>query len=347
MMDESLRAGLGFLLVTTGSLTACTPTRDAPAASKIDVILDTDANNELDDQHAIAYLLLSGDVFDVDGITVNATREGGDIEAHAAEAKRIVRLCNLYPQIAVYRGANGSFEDIKDKVNGSAFDGAEAVNYIIRRASQKAPGTLVLLPTGKLTNIALALKKAPSIAGNVRIVWLGSNYPDSGEYNQVNDEPALNYLLNLNVPLEIAMVRYGKPSGTAAVRVTLADIEKAMPGLGPRIPRPVTGRHGGQFSRFGDYSIDLFRHIRLDGDPPSRALFDMAAVAIVKHPAWATRTEIPAPILDNGRWRERPANPRRIAIWENFQREAILADFFSTMRDGVPVGGLPEHEQVR
>ena len=336
-MREILRADLGFLLLTIGSLTACARTRDLPAGSRIDVILDTDANNELDDQHAIAYLLLSGNVFDVDGITVNATRGGGDVEAQAAEAERVVRLCDLSPQIPVYRGANGSFETIKDNVNSAEFDGAEAVNYLIKEARQYASRTLVLLPTGKLTNIALALKKAPAIARNVRIVWLGSNYPEPGEYNQENDEAALNYILDLDVPFEIALVRYGKPSGTDAVRVTLPDIERNMPGLGPHIPRPVVGRHGGQFSTFGDYSIDLFHHIRLDGNPPSRALYDMAAVAIVKNPAWAWRTEIPAPTLEKGTWRERPQNPRRIAIWENFRREAILADFFATMRHFVPV----------
>jgi hypothetical protein len=270
-------------------------------------------------------------------ITVNATRNGGDIGAHAAEAERVVRLCGLSSQIPVYRGANGSFDAIEDSVDAADFDGAEAVNYIIDRVRAYAPDTLVLLPVGKLTNIALALKKAPSIAANVRIVWLGSNHPDPGEYNQENDEPALQYLLDVDVPLEFAIVRYGKPSGTDAVRVTLADIETTMPGLGPRIPQPITGRHGGEFSTFGDYSIDLFHHINLDGDPPSRALFDMAAVAIVKNPAWATRTEIPAPTLDRGIWRERPDNPRRIVIWENFDRDAILADFFSTMRDAAPV----------
>lgn len=333
----TLKARVSVLLVATACLAACAPSLDKSAASKIRVILDTDANNELDDQHAIAYMLLNGGVFDVHGITVNATRNGGDINAHAAEAERVVRLCDLYPQIPVYKGANGSFEQIKDKVNASDFDGVEAVNYIIDRAHKQAPGTLVLLPIGKLTNIALALKKDPSIARNVRIVWLGSNYPDPGEYNQENDAPALNYLLDLDVALEFAIVRYGKPSGTDAVRVTLPDIEKNMPGAGPRIPQPVTGRHGGQFSTFGDYSIDLFHHIHLDGNPPSRALYDMAAVAIVKQPAWASRRVIPAPILDRGTWRERPDNPRRIVIWENFKRDAILADFFSTMRDFVLV----------
>jgi len=332
-----MKVEIGSLLIAMGSLTACTPSPHTSAASKVRVILDTDANNELDDQHAIAYMLLSGNVFDVDGITVNATRSGGDIDDHAAEAERVVRLCNRYPQIPVYRGANGSFEELKDMVNAPDFDGVAAVNYIIKRAHAQAPGRLVLLPIGKLTNIALALKKAPSIASSVRIVWLGSNYPDPGEYNQVNDEPALNYILDLDVPLEFAIVRYGKPSGTDAVRVTLADMEGNMSGVGPRIRRPVTGRHGGAFTTFGDYSIDLFHHIHLDGDPPSRALFDMAAVAIVKNPAWATRTEIPAPILDGGTWRERPHNPRSIVLWEDFDRDAILADFFSTMRHFVLV----------
>ena len=38
--------------------------------------LDTDANNELDDQHAIAYLLANENYFDVEGMTVNTTTDG-------------------------------------------------------------------------------------------------------------------------------------------------------------------------------------------------------------------------------------------------------------------------------
>ena len=40
---------------------------------KIRVILDTDANNELDDQHAIAYMLFNSQVFNIEGITINKT----------------------------------------------------------------------------------------------------------------------------------------------------------------------------------------------------------------------------------------------------------------------------------
>jgi purine nucleosidase len=303
----------------------------APAGEKIRVILDTDANNELDDQHAIAYLLFNGQVFDVEGITVNRTRNGGDIQAQYAEALRVVQLCDLYPEIKILRGADGSFEDIKSRLERSDFDGAEAVNHIIERARAKSDHRLVLLPVGKLTNIALALAKAPDIGSRVRVVWLGSNYPDPGEYNQVNDEPSLNYILETGVDFEIALVRYGKPSGTDAVRATLEEIREIMPGRGPHVDPPVAGRHGGEYTNFGDYSVNLFEHIDLHGEPPSRALFDMAAVAIVKNPAWAKAVTVPAPILKEGKWVERPGNPRKIILWEHFDRGAIMKDFYASM----------------
>lgn len=309
------------------------------AAGLTRVILDSDANNELDDQHAIAYLLFNGGVFDVRGITVNRTRNGGDISQHRLEAQRVVQLCGLDPRIPVYAGANGEFETIRKNLSHPEFDGFEAVDFMIEQARAASDAKLVLLPVGKLTNVALALAKDPSIAGKVRIVWLGSNYPEPGEYNQVNDEPSLNYILNTDVAFEIALVRYGKPSGTDAVRASLADVLARMPGQGPHVETAVMGRHGEAFHCFGDYSVNLFQHIELHGDPPSRALFDMAAVAIVKKGSWARSREIPAPILEAGQWVERPANTRRIVLWEDFDRRAIMEDFYATMKDYRLAGG--------
>ena len=306
-------------------------------SEKTRVILDTDANNELDDQHAIAYMLFNGNDFDVEGITVNKTQSGGDVDQHFKEAERVVKLCNLYPEIKIYKGANGTFDEIKDHVNESDFDGIDAVNFIIARARAKSDRRLVLLPIGKLTNIALVLHKDPSIASKVRIVWLGSNYPDPGEYNQNNDLSALNYILDVSVDFEIALVRYGKPSGTDAVRAYLSDIEKKMPGKGPHISNPVIGRHGNAFTNFGDYSVNLFKNINLHGDPPSRALFDMAAVAIVKNPSWAISSKIPGPKLVNDNWVDQPENPRKITIWENFDKEKIMQDFYYCMENYVLV----------
>jgi len=300
-------------------------------SGKIRVILDTDANNELDDQHAIAYMLFNGQVFDVEGITVNKTRNGGNIDEQYAEADRIVRLCDLHSKIKIYKGASGTYDEIKAQVHQPQFDGSEAVNFIVARANAQDSRKLILLPVGKLTNIALALKKDPSIADKVRIVWLGTNYPDPGEYNFDNDISALDPIINSDVEFEMVMVRYGKPTGTDAVKAYLSDFQQKMPGKGPHISEPVTGRHGGTFTNFGDYSVDLFEKFR--GNPSSRPLFDMAAVAIVKNPDWADRVVINAPKFTDGKWIDQPDNPRKIVIWENFDKEAIMKDFYNTMEN--------------
>jgi hypothetical protein len=57
----------------------------------------------------------------------------------------------------------------------------------------------------------------------------------------------------------------------------------------------------------------------------------MAAVAVVKNPAWAATQEIPAPLLVDNKWVSRPTNQRKIIVWENFKRDEILADFYQTM----------------
>ncbi len=326
-------AGNFWLLAMAMALFGCGVTRkEAGNASGVPAIFDTDANNELDDQHAMAFLLFNRGFFDVRGVTANATFNGGDIKEHYAEAERILKLCNAQGEVPLFAGANGSFEEIRGSLAEGGYDGHAAIEFIIEEARKPRSQKLVLLPVGKLTNIALALEKAPDIKDKVRIVWLGSNYPEPGEYNQVNDLAALNYILDQEVPFEMVMVRYGKPSGSDAVRVTPDVIEEKMPGAGP-VSEPVTGRHGDTFTHFGDYSVSLFRNAKMYGDPPSRALFDLVAVAIVKNPAWGKARLHPAPILIGEEWKERPDNPRSITIWENFDKEGILEDFFQVMRN--------------
>ncbi|MCB8994115.1 MAG: nucleoside hydrolase [Bacteroidales bacterium] len=297
---------------------------------KIPILIDTDANNELDDQHALAYLFFNGGTFDVAGVTVNATQNGGNVSQHYNEARRVMQLCKVFDKIPLLSGANDSFSIIRPHVRDSVFDGSDAVNFIIKEAHTKRDQKLVLVPVGKLTNIALALAKDSSIIPNIRIVWLGSNYPESGEYNLENDIEAMNFILSLDVPFEMVTVRYGKTTGSGNVSVTREEIEKAMPGKGPEV-EAVEGRHGGSFTCFGDYSVNLFENCEYYGDPPSRSLYDMTAVAIVKNPAFGQSVLIPAPAYENGKWELIPGNTRMIRIWENFDRNAILKDFYESM----------------
>lgn len=324
-----------FIAAAT-AIAGCSGKKDnsvSEAGLRYRVIFDTDANNELDDQHALAYLLLNPEVFDVEAVTVNATYSGGDIDLQYLEAERVMRLVNIFGKVPLLKGANGSFQQIRPTLDSAGYDGSTAVDFIIRRAMATSGEKLVLLMVGKLTNAALALEKEPDIAGKVKILWLGSNYPDPGEYNQDNDTAALNYLLDQPVEMEIALVRYGHDNGTDAVRASLEEVRSRMPGKGPMAEEEVEGRHGGVFRTFGDYSVNLFEHIGYHGDSKTRALFDMAAVAILKNPAWASPKTIPAPSLVDNRWQDRPDNPRTIVLWENFDRDGIMADFYATMEN--------------
>lgn len=341
---SSLRT-LGFwsLLVAVGLVGGCSApsdngdsSADATDGTSSDaptpIIVDTDANNELDDQHAIAYALLSGDAFRVEGVTVNRTANGGDISAQAEEARRVVRLTGLEDRVPVVEGASGTYDEIAPNVDRESFDGSEAVDFIIEQA-HATEGRLVVVPIGKLTNVALALEKDPSIASELRVVWLGSNFPDPGEYNLENDPSAVNPVIQSEVPFEIAVVRYDRSSGTAAVQTFLPEVRAVMSGLGPRVSEPVTGRHGEEHRTFGDYSVSLFEHV----GQHARSLYDVAAVAVVKNPDWGVRKNAGPHLLEDGEWVEREGGDD-VVVWELFHTSKIIDDFFSTLRDPVPAG---------
>lgn len=297
---------------------------------QIPILLDTDANNELDDQHAIAYMLFNSDLFKVVGITVNKTSGGGDISNHMAEAQRVVDLCGYGEEITILPGASKNYKEILPDLNNEHHDGHEAVDFIIRSAHEAEGRKLVVVPIGSLTNVALALEKDSSIAPLIRVVWLGSNWPEPGEYNLINDTTAINSVIdNRQLEFEICTVRYSDSSGTAAVTASVSEIREKMKGLGPQQEIGIPGRHGGVFYNFGDYSIELFEKI---GDEV-RALFDVCALAIIKDPRWANPIKVPSPRLEGESWVDRPHNSHHIIFWENFDKEAILNDFYRSMEN--------------
>ncbi|MEJ7643859.1 MAG: nucleoside hydrolase [Chryseolinea sp.] len=325
---------LVIILMTSLSLAGCkTEKKEIPAAQtkRMPVIFDTDANNELDDQHALAYLFYNQDIFDIAGITVNTTRGGGNIDMQYAEAERIMKLCAI-DSIPLIKGADKSYSAISPTVDSTGYDGQEAVDFITKSVNDNLDGKMTIIAVGKLTTIAIALQKEPGLAEKIRLVWLGSNYPATGEYNLENDTVAANYILKTNIEFEMVVVRYGEPTGTAAVKLSKQDAIDKLSGVGPVISPAVTGRHGGEFTRFGDYLVNLFEHIEFDSKEQTRALYDMAAVAIVKNPKWAESKTIPGPLMVNNAWVDRPENPRKIKVWENFDKDAIIKDFLKSVK---------------
>ncbi len=293
---------------------------------KIRVILDTDANNELDDQHAIAYLIGNEDIFHIEGITTNRTWNGGMVDEHTKEAERIVQLCGVSGQFPVISGANGNYDEIKDHLNEPGFDGYKAVDFIIEKGLATPDGEkLLLIPVGKLTNITLALEKEPAIIDRVKVVWLGSNWPGQGEYNMDNDTSAVNPLIKSGVELWICTVR----GGTMEVKTTRTEISGRLQDLGPDVD-PITGRHGGEFDRLGNYLINLWEHV-----DETRSLFDMAAVANVINPGWAEPTVQYGPRLINNEWVVEEGAMDSVIFFRNYDVEGVMNDFWKVM-EGFP-----------
>lgn len=322
-----------FLLVL---LVFCLGACNQQKSQKIRIIIDTDANNELDDQHALAFAFLNPEVFDVRGVTVNNTDNGFGIQGQYDEAERIIQLFDLEDQVPLFLGADEDYEQIAPHIQEEGFDGQAAVDFIISEAMKTDKGKLVLAPIGKLTNIALAILKEPEIVDKIKVVWLGGNYPSPGEYNLVNDISAVNPVIESGVEFEMVTVRYGQPTATDAVRVTPDEVAEHLAGKGPVSKNTITGRHGGTFNRFGDYSKDLFDHASMHGYPPSRALFDMVVLAVLKNPEWGTQHEIPAPKLVGHAWEDQPDNPHKIIYWDEFDRDGIVNDLFEKMEETTP-----------
>ena len=299
----------------------------AGSNQKYNIIFDTDANNELDDQHALAYLLSNGDYFNLEALTVNATPTGGGIQNDVDEATRILQLYNLQNDITVHAGAQGTFSTISSNFNPNSFDGIAAVDAMITSTNNT---NCIIVAVGKLTNVALAILKDPTIVNRTKVVWLGTNYPNNREYNLESDIDAMNYVLNSTMPLEIVTVRLGTAeNGSSSVSTTVTEVNNRMPGLGPLATSPITGRHGGTFNRFGDYSVNLFDNIGKE----LRSLFDLVALSIIKEPAWGLSNSIPAPIYQNGDWVDRPANTRTILVWGDFDVTSIREDFFESLEN--------------
>ncbi|MCU1481063.1 MAG: ribonucleoside hydrolase [Subtercola sp.] len=86
-------------------------------------------------------------------------------------------------------------------------DPRHAVDLIIDLVMQHDPGEITLVPTGGLTNIAMAVRKEPRIAERVREVVLmggayaGGNWSATSEFNIIIDPEAAHIVFNENWPL--------------------------------------------------------------------------------------------------------------------------------------------------
>lgn len=165
------------------------------------IILDTDLYNEIDDQIALAYVLKSKDALNLEAVTIAPFTKGEyntktSIDKSYEVAKKIFKMCNEQNNEIIFKGATEYFTNDSNQTN-------EAVNKIIQIA--KKNDKTYILSIGCITNIALAIKKEPSIINKIEVIWLGTNFlfMKNNDFNFRQDVEAVRYVLDNKVNITI------------------------------------------------------------------------------------------------------------------------------------------------
>ncbi len=165
------------------------------------IILDTDLYNEIDDQIALAYVLKSKYTLNLEAVTIAPFTKGEyntktSIDKSYEVAKKIFKMCNEENDEIIFKGATEYFTNDSDQTN-------DAVNKIIEIA--KKNDKTYILSIGCITNIALAIKKEPSIIKKIEVIWLGTNFlfMKNNDFNFRQDVEAVRYVFDSKVKITI------------------------------------------------------------------------------------------------------------------------------------------------
>ena len=256
------------------------------------IILDCDPGQ--DDAVNLLLALSSPDEIEVRGVTTVA----GNVPLALTERNARI-VCDLAGRTdtAVYAGCSRPMvRDLftAEYVHGSTgidgtpifepqtpLQGAHAVDFIVDTLRAAAPDSVTLVPTGPLTNIALAMVKDPTIVGSIKRIVLmggamreGGNHTPAAEFNILVDPHAAHVVLRCGRPIVMMGLDV-----THQVLVTQTHIG-AIQALGSRAAMATAGMLG----FYTRYDTNKYQS---DGGP----LHDPCTVAWLLEPALFTGRE--------------------------------------------------------
>lgn len=174
-------------------------------AGVVDLVLDTDAYNEIDDQFAISYALKATEKLNLKALYAapflnqKSISPADGMEKSYQEILKLLHLCKA--SIPTYKGSEEYLPDeMTPVVSPAACD-------LVERANQYSNDhPLYVLAIGAITNVASALLMDPGIADRIVVVWLGGHaleWPDNAEFNMRQDVAAARVVFDSGAPLVI------------------------------------------------------------------------------------------------------------------------------------------------
>lgn len=234
------------------------------------IILDCDPGHD----DAVAILLALGNP-EIDLIGVTTVGGNQSLDKVTYNARAVLEKAHA-THIPVHAGCDRPIlrsQEVAASIHGeSGLDGVElpvptrpledmyAVNYIIKTIMESDPQTITLVPTGPLTNIALACRLEPRIVERVKeVVLMGGGY-HRGNWSAVAE-------FNIKVDPEAAHIVFNEPWPLTMVGLDLTHQALCTPAVQKRIEEIDT-----PLAHFVSGLMDSFRKAYQDNqdfqDPP-------------------------------------------------------------------------------
>jgi inosine-uridine nucleoside N-ribohydrolase len=290
----------------------------APVAKNADVVLDTDAYNEIDDQFALAYLFGSEEGYSVRAVTAAPFSNSRAASPALGMEKSYDEIHNILGLIGkddfagrVFRGSSGYLKSENETLPSPA--SAEIVRLALNQPEGRP---LYVLAIGAITNVASALLECPQIAQKIYVVWLGGHahsWPRNNEFNLRQD---------------VAAARVVFSSGAPVIQLPCMGVVSHLTAPGDELKRFLAGKN-----QLCDY---LYRITWQEGsvngtkDCWSRVLWDVSAVAWLKGGLVKDYVDhIALPTYDLGYSFDKTRPFFRYAYW--LDRDAIMKDLYSAL----------------
>lgn len=280
---------------------------------KFDVVLDTDACNEIDDQFAISYLLRSSERCNTKALYAapyfnnRSTSPENGMEKSYLELFRLQEL--LGTTLPVFRGSPCYLSDEKTPVI------SDAARDLAERARSYSPEhPLYVVAIGAITNVASAILLEPLVAENTVVVWLGGHayhYHDTAEFNMMQDVAAARVVFQSGVPL-VQLPCYGVVS---EFRLSKPELEYWLIGKNPLADylASTTVSHAEAYAA---------------GKPWTRVIWDVTAVAWLFNgeDAFMRSRIVPTPDLTYDNRYEMNENGLPMRYVYHIRRDALMKD---------------------
>ncbi len=286
-----------------------------PPADSVDMVLDTDTYNEIDDQFALVYAILSEEL-NLQAVYAapffNSRSDGPEdgMKKSYDEIVRILELLDIAPQGLAWRGSPAYLPNQRTAVESAA------VRDLVEKAQERdEDDPLYVVAIGAITNVASALLTAPEIIEKIVVIWLGGHpihWPHTKEFNLRQDLAAASVVFDSGVPL----VRLPCANVTEQLRTTVPEMERYVKGQG----------------EIGDYLFGIFCDYSQDHFAWSKVIWDISCIAYLVNADWITSDLTPSPLLnDDVTWGEIDHTRHLIRTARHVDRDAVFGDLFSKL----------------